>query len=1143
MCRKGGQFELTQSARDKGLQLKDYFGDDGEFLPQTGGDVVRYFSFRPGKHATWTRPPPSAAAAAAAIADAPSGFIPLQSSTEGIAEDEGPQDPLVEATRRLNVQTREHPQDISAWLQLSRLQDQIAAGSRVRSRTGRAAVGEKRLAILSRALAANPDHVGLIRAYMRLWGEAAEPAESARKWMQVIRRRPGDTRLWSDLLASSMGRLSSFSVEESRRDLLRCVEDLAWERDRVVMENRGAREEERAERAAVGECRASRELMKRCACFLYVYGKYVKRCSDAFVTLYHTDALLRLLEFDRATGHTERFIAGCQAALEFELLAPPRGHPDCKSLDDRLLLFADFWRSRRPRLGEPSCLGFKDCLRAGWRESDAPASTSNAGPTAPSILVPAFSLKLAPKAPVSLPTATPLALADDDEEEPWRKRRPPPGRGPGGHAPLPSEPPPEEPAPPIDAEENENDDGSGEEEKDGEGLEDELDRMLQEAEAEAVRARLLIKLEEDLASLSAEEGGLTESKLRRYLEIESARESAQWLPRREVAEDDPLGPSRVAALEDVHPLLLGLRFAPSQTRLLAGVLALWGLELEGFLALAARPPAMSAHSGLPWFLDDAAGGRRDFVVRALRLLMDRGDAPEDASFLLAEALVRAAAGRAGLEGPEATPAELTDAEGRLRGLLAEYRDHPFLWLAYAQLQAVWAGRGRPLKTFRKVSAAVVVAVQTSGWQAAAWAALRLVQAEATAAMAHPTEAGSCGTRIRSLLLSLGALAFHALTTPHVSSASHEALGFQTALSEESRVLARRGFQAVVQAIFAGKGQLGSKDRSPRDPATFSSDPLQISLYGAAWITALALTEAFWGEPEAAMASLENLLPALGPPMGWTEWARTIALEAMALLSLEPGLGLAGPGAKVLTPARARAAIERAINGRGPTDPPPLRLLAVLEEMDRRAFAPSRSKGRMAHLWAKCSAALEDDTWATQGLTAESAQRAAVPLLVAATAAAARSSVAGQVEAVGMRHIFERALQHECLRQVPLVWSLYLAWEGCRGSRANVGRLVLRALSHCPWSKDVWMLGLRAALGFDTADALHCMLRAPGLDIGRAQLQLGEGRNAARPDGGSRSGAGARTAVSVRECHALLEAMRAKGLLVRTDILEVLLEEL
>ncbi len=71
-----------------------------------------------------------------------------------------------------------------------------------------------------------------------------------------------------------------------------------------------------------------------------------------------------------------------------------------------------------------------------------------------------------------------------------------------------------------------------------------------------------------------------------------------------------------------------------------------------------------------------------------------------------------------------------------------------------------------------------------------------------------------------------------------------------------------------------------------------------------------------------------------------------------------------------------------------------------------------------------------------------------------------SAIAAQVATHRLRRLFESAIASPSGRDVPLVWRWYLRFELLCGNPQAARRVFMRAVSHCPWSKALWLDAVR-----------------------------------------------------------------------------------
>lgn len=99
--------------------------------------------------------------------------------------------------------------------------------------------------------------------------------------------------------------------------------------------------------------------------------------------------------------------------------------------------------------------------------------------------------------------------------------------------------------------------------------------------------------------------------------------------------------------------------------------------------------------------------------------------------------------------------------------------------------------------------------------------------------------------------------------------------------------------------------------------------------------------------------------------------------------------------------------------------------------------------------------------------------------------------------LNLSNIIERALSIRSINQGPLIWIVYLLLEVQGGMKISGKKVMLRGIRSCPWTKGLWMCGLQ------------------GLTDVLGDREVGE----------------------------FLEVMKNKGVKLRTDVYEVLLDRL
>eukprot|EP00727_Mastigamoeba_balamuthi_P001256 m51a1_g11127 hypothetical protein (1147) ;mRNA; f:127163-130603 len=257
---------------------------------------------------------------------------------EAIPEEPSPEEQLRERTRELSARTASHPEDADAWLAYAELQDRYAA---LAPRRAAAALLEKKLAVLQRALERHPRDERLVLAYLGACAEAWEPAKVRVLWERILacqgtagtRAYPALTpRLCHEYLAFALGDFGAFSVGEARAAYARLM------------------------RVVAGAARGPAAAMS------------AGEAEELLVELFCEAAGVEL-----SAGYAERALGLWQAAVEFNCFRPLAPMEPAALRRE----FLRFWDSEAPRVGEEGALGW-----VAWTESPAaaraPARTAEA---------------------------------------------------------------------------------------------------------------------------------------------------------------------------------------------------------------------------------------------------------------------------------------------------------------------------------------------------------------------------------------------------------------------------------------------------------------------------------------------------------------------------------------------------------------------------------------------------------------------------------------------------------------------------------------------------------------------------------------------------------------------------------------------
>nr|CAB3264441.1 protein NRDE2 homolog [Phallusia mammillata] len=115
---------------------------------------------------------------------------------------------------RLNILTREEPNNISVWMQLVNLQDKIG-GKNVRVTT------EKKIAVLDKAISSNPRNVDLKLERLQQFESVSEDSE--REWKDLVFQHPGNRKAWEAYILHSK-KQASHNISKTLKVFERCIQ-------------------------------------------------------------------------------------------------------------------------------------------------------------------------------------------------------------------------------------------------------------------------------------------------------------------------------------------------------------------------------------------------------------------------------------------------------------------------------------------------------------------------------------------------------------------------------------------------------------------------------------------------------------------------------------------------------------------------------------------------------------------------------------------------------------------------------------------------------------------------------------------------------------------------------------------------------
>ena len=232
----------------------------------------------------------------------------------------------IELSRRV----RAEPTDVSSWLELINLQDdlfrenqgeKLAAAAHLRTEAESRGLAELKVSLYEEALshATEPlEREVLVDGMMREGTRAWSPKTQSKRWDDVSEKYPGSFSLWRSRLDYEFGKVAACTYEDVRDFIVKKLRQL---------------------RGKLSEACASEDdpsgLTVLCGQLIYVF--------------------LRLTRFLQDAGYLELAVATWQATLEMTFCRP-RSLPEKE--EDILAEFSDFWETEVPRIGEEEAKGW-----------------------------------------------------------------------------------------------------------------------------------------------------------------------------------------------------------------------------------------------------------------------------------------------------------------------------------------------------------------------------------------------------------------------------------------------------------------------------------------------------------------------------------------------------------------------------------------------------------------------------------------------------------------------------------------------------------------------------------------------------------------------------------------------------------------
>ncbi|XP_076464167.1 nuclear exosome regulator NRDE2-like [Babylonia areolata] len=256
-------------------------------------------------------------------------------------------DETMERIAFYNRQLQDNPGNVKLWTEFVSFQDQVFRDARFSAESvakrrmkdvfqpPRACI-EKKLAILEKALAANPSSLDLKLMKLEVEQDVSDPSSLAKEWDNLLFVHAGDVRLWRSYLTFQQARLGSFTVGRLVKLYHRCFRTLG-----PILEGRV-------------KVMTTTETLEE-----DVMGVFEQYCL-----------------FLHQSGFTEKAVASYQALVEFNLFRP--SSLNLTPTHDSAAVFESFWDSGVARFGERGAKGWAswvDAAKSSTVDSVGSAST------------------------------------------------------------------------------------------------------------------------------------------------------------------------------------------------------------------------------------------------------------------------------------------------------------------------------------------------------------------------------------------------------------------------------------------------------------------------------------------------------------------------------------------------------------------------------------------------------------------------------------------------------------------------------------------------------------------------------------------------------------------------------------------------
>ncbi|KAK3209310.1 hypothetical protein GRF29_69g1414943 [Pseudopithomyces chartarum] len=210
--------------------------------------------------------------------------------------------------------TKDHPNELQAWLDLIEYQEAMMKAERSSSElrsADRQHLADVRVSIYEQAIRkVNASEFNQAKLYCGMMCEARKAwseTQVASKWTEVLAKFPFNAELWVEYLNFVQSNFTGFKYEICKVILQKCLKDLQVDPTTVD----------------TNLC-------------LYIFGRLISLVYQA--------------------GYQEQALAIWQALLEFHIMMPVEA--PCSSEEEALLAFGGFWECEIPRVGEDNAQGW-----------------------------------------------------------------------------------------------------------------------------------------------------------------------------------------------------------------------------------------------------------------------------------------------------------------------------------------------------------------------------------------------------------------------------------------------------------------------------------------------------------------------------------------------------------------------------------------------------------------------------------------------------------------------------------------------------------------------------------------------------------------------------------------------------------------